>query len=846
MSQLSLFFAARAASWKKGLRRLCAGYVALGARRSGTLLLCFALLGGLALVSALRLELHSDLAELLPDDHPAVVALRRITPRQISSTNLVLIVKSPDAAANRRYAEALRPSLTALIPSVFSEIVWHPETETAEYAARWQSLYASREDLVDAERLLDRLIGQRSNPLLFDLEGDAEAELRELRKRMQRDLPAKNDAPYFEAKDKTAPLQYLGVLLWRRGDGVATLGDQLTLAAVERVVAAHPPASFHPQLAVEYSGHIAMALAQHDAVRNDLTLATAICVTLVLLSIYLYFRRVAVLFVVGAPAVLGVLCALMLAYFTVRFLNANTAFLISIILGNGINTPIILLARYGEERRAGQAVHEALATALEKSLLATAIATTAASIAYGCLLLTTLRGLSQFGLVGGAGILFVWVLSFLLVPPLVLSGERLRAGMLTPRPALLRAPFLWLGRLVVRRPKTMAGLVLILLSLSIRPMRAYVQDPLEYNFNNLLTRDPEADRRWNLMYELGLGNVGAGYIGRDGVLLADTAEQAEVIRKALWDADQARGNKRLLLEVRTLGSILPQDQDEKLVQLQRLREKIDRYRKLMSDEEWREVQAFRPPDSLRRIGVPDLPRRVRESFTEIDGTVGRLIGIDADTQRFNENDGRELIRLAKAMEVQALDRSWVAASTSTVFAGMLAAIMSDGPTVTLAALLGVTLLLTLAFGRRGAPLVLASLFVGLLWLGALLGTLALKLNFVNFVALSITLGVGADYAANIYARVKSEPEKAHGEGLAQIIADTGSAVALCSLTTVIGYSSLLLSRNRALVSFGQIADLGEITCVISALLVLPLLLCFRSPARTLRPGFRGKPLEEMD
>src|SRR6185295_14241308 len=102
-------------------------------------------------------------------------------------------------------------------------------------------------------------------------------------------------------------------------------------------------------------------------------------------------------------------------------------------------------------------------------------------------------------------------------------------------------------------------------------------------------------------------------------------------------------------------------------------------------------------------------------------------------------------------------RSWVAASTSTVFAGMLSAIISDGPKVTLAALFGVTLLLTLAFGRRGAPLVLASLFVGLLWMGALLGTLSLKLNFVNFVALSITLGVGADYAANIYARVKSEP-----------------------------------------------------------------------------------------
>ena len=56
-----------------------------------------------------------------------------------------------------------------------------------------------------------------------------------------------------------------------------------------------------------------------------------------------------------------------------------------------------------------------------------------------------------------------------------------------------------------------------------------------------------------------------------------------------------------------------------------------------------------------------------------------------------------------------------------------------------------------------------------------------------------------------------------------MIAETGSAVALCSLTTIIGYSSLLLSRNRALRSFGLFADIGEITCLVAALVALPAL-----------------------
>ena len=88
---------------------------------------------------------------------------------------------------------------------------------------------------------------------------------------------------------------------------------------------------------------------------------------------------------------------------------------------------------------------------------------------------------------------------------------------------------------------------------------------------------------------------------------------------------------------------------------------------------------------------------------------------------------------------------------------------------------------------------------------------------MNFVALPITLGVGADYAANIWARLRARARGASRD----VIADTGSAVALCSMTTIIGYSSLLLSHNRALRSFGLLADLGEVACLVAALVALP-------------------------
>ena len=85
----------------------------------------------------------------------------------------------------------------------------------------------------------------------------------------------------------------------------------------------------------------------------------------VLLVISLYYRSVIALTYIFFPTLLGRGdCAFAIAALTIGYLNTNTAFLGSIILGNGINFGIILLARYREQRgrHAGQTVEQALAS----------------------------------------------------------------------------------------------------------------------------------------------------------------------------------------------------------------------------------------------------------------------------------------------------------------------------------------------------------------------------------------------------------------------------------------------------------------------------------------------------
>jgi len=137
--------------------------------------------------------------------------------------------------------------------------------------------------------------------------------------------------------------------------------------------------------------------------------------------------------------------------------------------------------------------------------------------------------------------------------------------------------------------------------------------------------------------------------------------------------------------------------------------------------------------------------------------------------------------------------------------------------------------------------VVGSIVIGLVWTVAVLavarstwpwqkGGFALaasKLNFLNFIALPITLGVGSDYAVNVMKRYEQDGET----DIVKAVVETGGAVVLCSLTTMLGYVALTLSVNLAIRSFGLAAAAGELACLLTALLLMPAAIVLRQRRR---------------
>jgi hypothetical protein len=241
------------------------------------------------------------------------------------------------------------------------------------------------------------------------------------------------------------------------------------------------------------------------------------------------------------------------------------------------------------------------------------------------------------------------------------------------------------------------------------------------------------------------------------------------------------------------------------------------------------------------IGIQDLPIQVARPFTEKDGTRGRVVYV-TPAQGRTLGDARYLLEWADSFRETTLadGRRVEGSGRSVIFADLIRAVLRDAPRTVLLSLGLTSLIVVLAFrGRRAAFIALGTLLAGLAWM---LGFLALwgahgapghlelvgmKLNFLNFIALPISIGVGADYAVNM---VQRRARLTEAEILKRVI-ETGGAVVLCSLTTMLGYLALTLSGNQAIRSFGVAAAAGEVACVLAAVLVLPAWLVYASRAQ---------------
>ncbi len=774
-------------------------------------------------------HIEAGLQELLPPTAPSVRALNTLHTLVGGKSHLAIIAQSKDPTANQQFISELTERLQAAkLPEVRS-IEGNVKRERA-WLTRRAPLLIPQSDFRRLVSRFDEAVRtetQRRNPLQLDLGEDERAppvDWTAVEKEFDQALASEDRFPkgFLETPDGTLVV----AIIWLAGSEVDLGPSERLMAGVQREVVALSPR--FPGVQVSYNGEVPNLVEEHAAILADLSISSLFVVVLVGAFISLYFRSLRAVLTVVLVLAPGLLFSFALGRLTVGGLNSNTAFLGTIIAGNGINYPLLFLAYYRAEPKE-LSIQHALRVAARQALPGTLGAALAASAAYGGLAASDFRGFSQFGILGGLGMATVWVFTYVGTPIFVaLLRPPRRAQPSTAVQQLLRAFFSrgWLS----------SGLAVAFLATLLLWTGLGVGQALHsgvYEMDLRVMRNQESLRVGSASWDERMNEVFGLWLNPVLALAEDPGHRepaAAALRRAFADRDPGA-----IQTVDTIEKFVPAlaSQQTRLKELSRIAAKVRRIPDRDIPERLRpDVRAWFAQESLEPIELAEVPERLVGAFREVSGRVDRVVLVYPSIH-VDYNDGHNLSRFAEVVRSAPLPPDVIVGGSFLFMADILQLVRDQALHVVLVVAALVCVLLLGMFARRpGRALVsLVTMLLAAFCSQAVVLALGIKVNLLNFAALPITIGVGTDYVVNLLGAMSSLRVDARGACVRM-----GGAILLCSLTTVIGYFSLVLAKSGALRSFGWAAVLGELVASLAVLLVLPVALGTRLAGAVLPPS----------
>ena len=152
----------------------------------------------------------------------------------------------------------------------------------------------------------------------------------------------------------------------------------------------------------------------------------------------------------------------------------------------------------------------------------------------------------------------------------------------------------------------------------------------------------------------------------------------------------------------------------------------------------------------------------------------------------------------------------------------------------------IILIYYLAFrSKRSVFLPLSLAFISLIWTLGMMSLLNFTLSIISIITPTIVITLGSSYSIHLLNEYFRQGAEGDPPDLPRVTARVGKTISLASLTTVIGFLSLLSAETRAFRRFGISVSLGVFFCALLSLTYLPALLSlFKAPKK--RPAKGGK------
>ena len=799
-----------------------------------------------------KLQIHTDLATLLPEGTPSVIALEESYQRFGSTDRFMIAIQAKDPYLVARLQDSIQEYINA---NWQDDIISKPQVKNDNsFFTRNALIYLPVEHL---ERIRDNLediqleIGRKNGPLVVDLLADSANGAESAKKErvwFDANLPQALGLPdeaadafesFFKKKDGEAeakeegPKRNLPKELKTRLIGEDKHDSTLFNGVVQcKLVRPSTDVDFVKHIllrsdtllakfnAVDYGQPVLMTvegsyegLNEVNDIMSDSAISMIIAVVLIFLIVAVFFRSP-----IKAPllmlAQVLLACSLAMCFTTLYYgaLNPFTVLVSSIILGMGVDYSIHFMGTCQRCFTAcgdlKLAMEQTVARLLRPMFLA-ALTTIAGLLS---LLIAKFVGFYEFGVISAVGILFSFLTAIFAMPVFIFV-----AGGLPPRPRNSFFPKAWDDAKIVGFFKRAAivGAVFSVVMLCFLPNLEF-----EYNFKNL--RRPPKENVEQVKKTISTGNALASN-RKSSTPAAVMASRAELL-DSLYDTLMVRMHTEhdsTLRSFLTLKTFLPSQDDQ-----QARMEVIDEIKELAearvfdraTGEDSVNIATLRKlAEEVAPFTVDSLPEWAVDLLKEKDGSVGKIGFIYG---RYNSSDARE------AADWQDRFGHWEFGgeklkvfSSQFILADVVRAVKYDS--VRMAFVVILVIIIILAFSLRKPKLVAisaCSLLVGLLWSAGLLGLMNVliglgHIGIYNVVVVPAVLGLAIDSTIHLLVGWTQDPSFTPRT----LVDNIGRLVMASSVTTAAGFAGALGVEHRGLRTIGELATTSILAFLVASL-----------------------------
>ena len=544
----------------------------------------------------------------------------------------------------------------------------------------------------------------------------------------------------------------------------------------------------------------------------------------------------------------------------VGHLNFITVSLVTMLMGLGIDFGIHVVFRYDEELASGQTPENAMNRTMAGTGVDTFVGATATAAAFLAITFADFRGISDFGIIAAGGVMLCFLSTTTMLPALLAWAPGKK------RPVKTSAFVAWFESSLLLRARwiTLSGIFVFILC-------AFWATKVGFSYNLLSI---QADNIESVRTELEMVNELS-----TTVLTGESHIEGREEARAMVTAMEKLPS---VARVGSLLPLLPPEDPERQALIAKMTGQIQKLQMpdQISLESAKDLLAVQVRVQAMEGQLPGVARdpEVEKAIAALKGEVAEMgpgpiqDGLAGFQETLREDLGNtlEFLKLQVAeppnlddipedlrlryvtpsgyykMSIQPLKSIWEKENVEAFLDETLVVdpeMMGDPlvqqhildgfnrafertPWFTLLGVL--TVMVVYLRSGRAVMLSLLPTASGVLIIFAVMAYTGLDFNVVNFVALPMSVGIGAIYGVHALHRMRELRDET------LLSSSTGPALLLSGVTTLVGFASLMTAHHKGLASLGFVISVGVTVNFVMSLFYLPSLRRFLKSRRARR------------